>query len=215
MLRFEGLGKSYGTRAIFQSAHLNLDTGVYALQGPNGIGKSTLLGLLAGALPADAGDVWIDGVSLTHAPLAARQRLSYVPDESPIYPFMTGRELLNFVAMAKKTVIMPDMLTLVNGFGLDAYLNTSFSALSLGTQKKLLLSAAWIGEPSVLLLDEPSNGLDVDARIFLAKLLQEKGRRSAILFSTHDADFVAAAGAAVIKMDQILSERKENCVAEI
>ena len=175
MLRFEGLGKSYGARAIFQSAHLSLDTGVYALQGPNGIGKSTLLALLAGALPADAGDVWIDGVSLTHAPLAARQRLSYVPDESPIYPFMTGRELLNLVAMAKKTVVMQDMLALVNGFGLDAHLNTRFTAMSLGTQKKFLLSAAWIGDPLVLLLDEPSNGLDVDARVFLPSCSRRKG----------------------------------------
>ena len=203
MLRFEGLCKSYGGHPIFHHAHLNLVPGVYALQGSNGIGKSTLLSLLAGALPADAGEIWIDDISMTHAPLSARQHLSYVPDESPVYPFMTGRELLDFVAMAKKTVVMPDILALTHSFGLNPHLNTRFAAMSLGTQKKFMLSAAWIGDPLVLLLDEPSNGLDVDARSFLAKRFHEHAQRSAILFTTHDADFVNAAEATVIKLEQI------------
>ena len=116
-----------------------------------------------------------------------------------------GRELLGFVAMAKKIRVDSDILALVHDFGLDAHLNTRFAAMSLGTQKKFMLSAAWIGDPAALLLDEPSNGLDIDARIFLAQLFQEKGQRSTILFTTHDTDFVAATGAAVITMDQVLA----------
>jgi ABC-2 type transport system ATP-binding protein len=201
MLRFEGLGKSYGERTIFHQFRLSLGAGIYALQGANGIGKSTLLSILAGAQPADAGEVWIDGLSLTQSPLEARQRLSFVPDESPIYPFMTGCELLDFIAKAKKTVVGQDILLLLQSFGLDAYLHTRFAVMSLGTQKKFMLSAAWVADPAVLLLDEPSNGLDINARELLVKLFQSKSQRSTILFTTHDADFVAATGASVIRMD--------------
>ena len=203
MLRFEGLCKSYRKQPIFHQAQLNLAPGVYALQGPNGIGKSTLLSILAGALPADGGEIWINELSMTHAPLAARQHLSYVPDTSPIYPFMTGRELLDFVAKAKKTVVAPDILALIQHLGLATHLQTRFAAMSLGTQKKFMLSAAWIAEPLVLLLDEPSNGLDIEARIFLARLFQEKSQSCTILFATHDTDFVQAAGADVLMMAQI------------
>ena len=102
MLRCTGISKSYGNRQIFHDLNYHLASGIYAIQGRNGIGKSTLLGVLAGAIEADAGEVWINGISMNTSPLSARQRLSYVPDESPIYPFMSGHDLLDFVAMAKK-----------------------------------------------------------------------------------------------------------------
>lgn len=208
MLRFERLCKTYGQRAIFHNAYLNVNTGVYALQGPNGIGKSTLLSILANALPADDGEIWIDEISMTQEPLAARQQLSYVPDESPIYPFMTGRELLDFVAMAKKTLVGSEILDLVHGFGLDAHLHTRFKAMSVGTQKKFLLCAAWIGDPRVLLLDEPSNGLDINAKRYLSNLIQGKGKRDCILFSTHDTDFLSATAANILNMKQFVPPDK-------
>lgn len=206
MLRFEGLDKSYGERKIFHNISYSMDCGMYALQGSNGIGKSTLLKLLSGAEPPDAGEVWINGTSLIRSPLAAKQHLSYVPDDCPIYPFMTGRALLNFIAMTKKVELGPDILDLVHDFGLNNYLDTRINAMSLGTQKKFLLSAAWIGDPQVLFLDEPSNGLDVKARELLVHLFQERQHRSTILFSAHDADFVAATDATVLTMDHILSK---------
>ena len=206
MLRFEGLDKSYGERKIFHNTSYSLDCGVYALQGSNGIGKSTLLKLLSGAEALDAGEVWINGTSLIRSPLAAKQRLSYAPDDCPIYPFMTGRALLNFVAMTKKVELGPDILDLVHDFGLNVYLDTRIDAMSLGTQKKFLLSAAWIGDPQVLFLDEPSNGLDAEARELVVRLFQERQHRSTVLFSAHDADFVVATNATVLTMDHILTK---------
>ncbi len=203
MLRFRGLCKTFGQRAIFHNAQLDLPSGAHALQGANGSVKSTLLSLLSSALPADAGEIWIDNISLMQESLAARQRLSYVPDESPIYPFMSGRELLDFVAMAKHTDVTQDILTLTQHFGLNNHLQTRFADMSLGTQKKFMLCAAWIGDPRVLLLDEPSNGLDVEARQLLARLIQDKGQRDCILFTTHDADFVSASGAVILHMANI------------
>ena len=211
MLRFERITKSFGWRWIFQDIRGELAPGVYALQGPNGSGKSTLLGILSGALAADAGEVWINGVSLQMAPLLARQGLSYAPDESPIYPFMTGRDLLDFVAMAKKTKVGPDILELVAQFGLDPHLQTRFSAMSLGTQKKFMLSATWIGNPQVMLLDEPSNGLDNHAREILAQRIRLRGLEGLALFASHDAAFVEACGANILRMDQL--KAPEHCLA--
>jgi ABC-type multidrug transport system ATPase subunit len=149
--------------------------GAWALRGPNGIGKSTLLKVLAGAVEPDAGAVWVDGLPLHTDPVPAKARLAYAPDECPVYPFMTGRELLAFVAWAKRC-----------------------GAMSLGTQKKLMLAAGWIGKPAVLLCDEPSNGLDAQARLVLIDLLREKSRQATVLVSTHDHAFAQALGATVL-----------------
>ena len=203
MLRFERLCKSYGGRRILDGLGHDFGPGAYALRGPNGIGKSTLLRVLAGAADADSGAIWIDGVAMDAAATAARQRLAYAPDECPVYPFMSGRALLDFVAYAKRCAVGPAVHDIVERFGLGRHLDTRCGAMSLGTQKKLMLAAAWIGAPAVLLFDEPSNGLDADARAVLIDLLANKAREATVLVSTHDHAFAQAIGAAVIDFDAL------------
>lgn len=203
MLRFKDICKSYGDKRVLSKVSAHFLRGTFALRGPNGIGKSTLLGVLAGAVEADSGAVWIDQQSLREAPIAARARLAYSPDECPVYPFMTGRELLAFVAFAKRCPLAPEVSGIVSGFGLDAHLDKRCGDMSLGTQKKLMLAALWIGEPRVMLLDEPSNGLDADARLRLIDLLRARSAASVILVSTHDQEFAQAIGASVIEFDTL------------
>jgi ABC-2 type transport system ATP-binding protein len=210
ILACEGLGASYDGREVFHSLNCAFAPGVHALRGTNGIGKSTLLRLLAGAQPADAGRVWIDGIDLMQRPESAKRRLSYVPDESPIYPFMTGEELLLFVAAAKRTRIDATVDDLIGMFDLARDLRTRFDAMSLGTRKKMMLCAAWIGAPRVLLLDEPSNGLDLASRDHFIRLLRHWGRENAILFSAHDEELVSACGAAVIEMRSLLGSGQHS-----
>lgn len=206
MLQCNGITKTYGRHQIFHNLSYRFASGVYAIQGPNGIGKSTLLGILSGSIQADAGDVLINGISMNASPLPVRQLLSYVPDESPIYPFMTGLDLLDFVAMAKKTTVDPNIMQLVERFGLSSHLYTRFEIMSLGTQKKFMICAAWIGEPQAIFLDEPSNGLDTAARELLARLIHERRQNRLVIFSTHDADFVAACNAKVLNIGQIFAD---------
>lgn len=203
MLQCNGISKAYGARRIFNDLNYRLSAGVYAIQGPNGIGKSTLLGIMSGAIPADAGDISIDGISMKASPMQVRRRLSYVPDESPVYPFMTGLDLLDFVAMAKKTRVDTGIMQLVEHFGLTPHLNTRFAVMSLGTQKKFMLCAAWIGEPLAIFMDEPSNGLDAGARDLLAGMIRQRSKNRLMVISTHDADFVAACSATVLNIEQI------------
>jgi ABC-2 type transport system ATP-binding protein len=204
VLRTERLDASYGKRQVLTSVHLSLPEGIFALQGANGIGKSTLLRVLAGAQSADGGEVWIDGLSMTRTPDAARRRLSYVPDEVSVYPFMTGTELFRFVASAKQAALDDATLGLINDFDLVLQIDLRFDAMSLGTQKKMLLCAAWIGTPRVIFMDEPSNGLDRRARERLANQIRSWRDRGTVLFTTHDREFVAATDASVLAMEELL-----------
>lgn len=207
MLRFEGVSKAFGSKQVIREACGGLDTGAYALQGPNGAGKSTLLALLAGAIEPDAGEIWIEGINLRAAPVAARQRLAYAPDECPVYPFVAGRDWLDFVADAKRCARDGAVTDMVAELGLTPYLATRFSAMSLGTQKKFLLCAAWIGEAPVMLLDEPSNGLDRTAREAIARRIAERSAQALTLFASHDAAFVDACGATVLGFDDVVCQR--------
>lgn len=203
MLRFERLCKSYGSRQVLDRLGHDFTTGTHALRGPNGIGKSTLLRVLAGVTAADAGTIWIAGERMEGDGQAAKARLAYAPDECPAYPFMTGRELLDLVAWAKRCAVSPAVLDIVERFGLGRHLGTRCGAMSLGTQKKLMLAAAWIGDPAVLLFDEPSNGLDAGARAVLVDLLRTGSDRTVALLSTHDHAFAQAVGAATIEFDAL------------
>lgn len=199
MLQLQNLSKSYGAQTIFRNVSHRFGPGLFALRGPNGVGKSTLLAVLSGAEPMDAGDVLIQGHKLTREPVAAKQQLAYVPDECPVYPFLSGRRFLEFVAKVKKADDLMAVNELVVQFALEPHLDTRFDAMSLGTQKKFLLSAAWIGNPAVMLVDEPDNGLDAASIDRLVARYRAKAADRLVLFSTHNRDFVAATGAQIVE----------------
>lgn len=202
-LRFHDISKAFGHRKVLDRVGHAFAPGLYALHGPNGIGKSTLLTILAGIQAPDAGTVRIDGHDLLAEPVRAKARLAFVPDDCPVYPFMRGRDLLDLVAQAKHTRVDARVDALVARLGLQPHLPTRFGQMSLGTQKKMLLAAAWIGHPAVLLLDEPSNALDQATRGVLIEELGALRDRAVVLMSTHDADFARVVGAEIIPFERL------------
>jgi len=208
MLRFENLGKRFGDYVLFSDLHHQFETGCVALCDENGSGKSTLLGILAGTIDSFDGDVWLDGHSLRTAPQQAKAALAYVPDDCMAYPFMTGRGLLELVASTRGIKVDAASLDLAHRFGLDPFIDKRFEEMSLGTRRKVFLTATALGRPSVILADEPGNGLDSSARGELIELFKRLGRDRLVLFSTHDPALARACDARIVSFKDLGAARE-------
>ncbi|CAM5222158.1 ABC-type multidrug transport system ATPase subunit OS=Castellaniella defragrans OX=75697 GN=HNR28_000990 PE=4 SV=1 [Castellaniella defragrans] len=209
MLRIDNLSRRYGDHVIFQGLTHTFPRGCVALCEEDSSGKSSLLNIIAGAVPPDTGDVWIDGHSLTHAPLQARARLAYVPDDCLAFPSQTGRGLLEEAAARKHTTLDETILDLACRLGLEPHLDKRFEQMSTGTRRKVFLTAAALGKPAVVVADGPGKGLDAQARAVLAEQFRLWSRDSVVLFASHDPGLVQACGARVVKIAELRRSEPE------
>lgn len=200
MLRIDNLTKRYGDHLVFQGLTHTFGPGCVALCEEESTGKSSLLGIIAGALAPDGGEVWIDGHSLAQAPPQAKARLAHVPDNCLDLPALTGRELLTRIAAQKQVAVDGAILDLAARLGLEPHLDKRFEQMSTGTRRKVYLTAAALGDPAVVVADGPSNGLDTPARRELAELFKAWGRDRVVLFASHDPELVRACGATVVEV---------------
>lgn len=200
MLRIDNLSKRYGDYLVFQGLTHTFTPGCVALCEEDSTGKSSLLGIIAGAVAPDDGDVWIDGHSFTHAPQQARARLAYVPDNCLAFPTLTGRELLRQVADEKQVPLDAAVLDLACRLGLEPHLDKRFEQMSTGTRRKVYLTAAALGNPAVVIADGPSSGLDAQARTVLADVFKTWAQDRVVLFASHDAELVEACGASTVNV---------------
>ena len=203
MIRIDNLSKRYDDHFIFQGLTHTFPPGCVALCEEDSTGKSSLLGIIAGVIAPDAGDVWIDGHSLTHAPLQAKARMAYVPDNCLAFPSQTGRGLLEQAALEKNTTLDDAVLDLAYRLGLEPHLDKRFEQMSTGTRRKVFLTAAALGEPAVVIADGPSNGLDARARAVLAEQFKTWSRDRVVLFASHDSELVQACGANSINVAEL------------
>lgn len=197
LLAVEGLGMRYGSHVVFDGLDLAYGAGAVALVGRNGTGKSTLLALLAGIDAPQAGRVMICGIDLAQGQ-GGRAKLAWVPDASVAYDFMTGDEFVRMVQALRGCASISRAL--LTGFGIDGYLGARFGDMSLGTRKKFMLAAGLMGDAQIVLMDEPTNGIDADARTFLALQIKARTQSGLVLFSTHDRDFIALVDARVLDL---------------
>jgi len=185
---------------IFQGLTHRFTPGCVALCEEDSTGKSTLLNLIAGVLPPDSGDVWIDCHSLTHAPQQAKARLAYAPDNCLAFPTQTGRGLLEQVAAEKNVALDEATLELAYDLGLEPHLDKRFEQMSTGTRRKMFVTAAALGNPAVVIADGPSNGFDARGRAVLAELFKAWGKDRVVLFASHDGELVEGCGAEVVSV---------------
>lgn len=200
LLAVDGLSMRFGAQPLFEGLDFSSGPGAVALVGPNGTGKSTLLTLLAGIATPHAGTIRIAGHGLAGAQRQAKARLAYVPDESVAYEFMTGAEFLGMVDALRGTRDAPRAGALVTGLGLGPHTDKRFGAMSLGTRKKFMLAAGLMGDAAVVLMDEPTNGIDAAAKAWLADLIREQAASRLLLFSTHDQGLINATDARLLRL---------------
>lgn len=186
MIKVQRLGKRRGEQIVFRQLDFTWDTpDIICLTGTNGSGKTTLLSMLAGVMPPDVGDILVQGRSLVDQHHGAVELISYVPDDCPIYPFITGREWLAFTKSIR--VFEPNIeQTLLSGFGLEPHLDCRFGAMSFGTARKFLLTSALMCSTPVLILDEPTNGLDNSSFEVLCLHLDQRKTDGLVVLSCLD-----------------------------
>jgi len=200
-LRVEGVSKRFGPREVLDAVSLDLlGPGAWALLGPNGAGKSTLLQVLAGLVPADAGQAWLDDAPLLDGPPEVRRAVGYVPESTELLPYLTVAEVVRVAATLRGAgEPAPELL---ERLGVQDFLHQRIASLSLGQRRRGLILAGLVGDPGLLLLDEPTNGLDPPAVEMLGRLIRDlvaEGRM--VLFVTHDLGLVEAAGAEVLRLE--------------
>lgn len=203
MLRIDNLSKRYDDHLIFQGLTHTFSPGCVALCEQDSTGKSSLLGMIASVIALDTGDVWINGHSLTHAPLQAKAHLAYVPDNCLIFPTQTGRGLLEQVALEKNTALDDKTLDFAYRLELEPHLDKRFEQMSTGMRRKVFLAAAALGDPAVVIADGPSNGLDTRACAVLAEQFKTWSRDRVVLFASHDEELVQTCDARVFNVAQL------------
>jgi ABC-2 type transport system ATP-binding protein len=157
--------------------------------GPNGSGKTTTVKMLTGLLEASGGSVWFNGRDTAGDLVAYRSRLGYVPEEPQLYPFLSGRDYLELVGRLRELpehVIQRKVPALLELLGIAQAADQSISSYSKGMKQKILISAALLHNPDVLIFDEPDSGLDVTTMLVMRHLVQRLAREGkAILYSSH------------------------------
>ena len=200
------LTKSYGARRAVDALDLAVGPGVVGLLGPNGAGKTTLLRMLATVLAPDAGTISLLGgdPAVPAQRLEIRRRLGYLPQSPALYPSFTPMELVDYVAVLKEHTDRAwrrrEAARVLEAVGLADRMHQKIKSLSGGMRQRVALAAALLGDPELLVLDEPATGLDPEQRLELRALLSASARRGTVLLSTHNTPEVAALCQRVVVM---------------
>ena len=188
MLQISGLSKSYGRIRALDEVDLSLEPGLYALLGPNGAGKSTLIGIITLSLRADAGRVEWDGELIERMGVRYRALLGYMPQQQALYDAFSGRDFLQYVAALKKIPrreAAGEVAWAAEKVNLSDRLEEKLGGYSGGMRQRILLASAILGKPQLLILDEPTAGLDPKERVRVRELVKELSADCIVLFATH------------------------------
>ena len=181
----ENLTKSYGSQKALDGVSLEIKSGqITGLLGPNGAGKSTLMKIITGSVIPDTGSVMVNGVDVLKEPLKVQRVLGYLPEHNPQYLELYIKEYLEYVASIYK-VDKSRVSQVIDMVVLGPEQHKKIGALSKGYRQRVGLAAALIPDPKILILDEPTTGLDPAQLVEIRALLREVAQEKTVLFSTH------------------------------
>jgi ABC-type multidrug transport system ATPase subunit len=205
-MRVEGLVQSFGRQRVLDGIDLEIGRGVFGLLGPNGAGKTTLLRTLATVIGPKRGSLRLLGLNpaLASERREIRRRLGYLPQQLGYYPNFTVFEFVEYFALLKEVPaadVRPAVVRAIERVGLADRSRSKLKTLSGGMLRRVGIAQAIVNEPSLLLLDEPTAGLDPEQRVSFRALLREIGERSSVIVSTHLIEDVAAACSEIALLD--------------
>jgi len=194
MLRISNISKSFGEVHALKNVSLDLKPGMFGLLGPNGAGKSTLMRNLATLLQPDSGTITLDDVDIVKSPQVMRQTLGYLPQDFGVYPKMSAEALLDHLAVLKgvsdKKTRKAQCESLLRAVNLWKMRGAAVASYSGGMKQRFGVAQALLGDPKVIIVDEPTAGLDPFERQRFLDLLSEAGEDKIIILSTHIVDDV-------------------------
>ncbi|MBL4905197.1 MAG: gliding motility-associated ABC transporter ATP-binding subunit GldA [Flavobacteriaceae bacterium] len=180
-----GVSKLYANQKALNSVSFTIKKGsVVGFLGPNGAGKSTMMKILTGFISPSEGTVFVNGINVIDQPIEAQKCIGYLPEHNPLYTDMYVKEYLQFQA-AVYSVKKEEVNVVIAKVGLEAEAHKKINQLSKGYQQRVGLAAALLHNPEVLILDEPTTGLDPNQLVEIRALIKEIGTEKTVLFSTH------------------------------
>ena len=221
MIEVQGLTKRYGSKVAVDDISFFVDRGeIVGFLGPNGAGKSTTMNILTGYLSSDIGTVKIGGFDILDEPDEAKKKIGYLPENPPLYMDMTVREYLDFVYDLKKAKIprKRHIKEICQTVKITDVYNRLIKNLSKGYKQRVGVAQALIGNPEVLILDEPTVGLDPKQIIDIRNLIKELGKKHTVILSSHILPEIQAVCDRVIIINRgkiVADDTAENLSANI
>lgn len=189
MIEVEDLTKKYRERVAIDALNFSVAEGaIVGFLGPNGAGKSTTMKILTGFMPATAGKARVAGYDVFEQPLEAKRRIGYLPETPPLYPELTVRGYLKFVAELKGVPgnkVRAEIDRVAQGTGIVPELDRLTGTLSKGYRQRVGIAQAMLGDPALLILDEPTEGLDPRQRREVLELIKSLAGKHTVVLSTH------------------------------
>lgn len=186
-IEVKALLKEYGAQKAVNGISFKVNKGeIVGFLGPNGAGKSTTMKIITGYLQADDGSAMVCDLDVKTSPLAAKQKIGYLPESNALYYDMYVREYLHFVADVHEVKNTPEKIeSVIEKVGLTPEAHKKIAQLSKGYKQRVGLAAALIHDPEVLILDEPTSGLDPNQIVEIRNVIKELGKEKTVLFSSH------------------------------
>ncbi len=224
-LKISNLCKNYGCLQASDNLNFSVKTGeIIALLGPNGAGKSTLMNMIAGFLAPSSGKIEVLGKNIAQYPLFAKENIGFLPEGSPLYPDVSVKMFLRYMAELRG-VSKQRLDEVVEIANISDIVNQKIETLSKGYQRRVGFAQSILSDPPLLLLDEPTDGLDPNQKDYIRKLIAQMAGKKTILISTHlleEAEIVCNRIIVLDKgkikadgsLDEILRKTKTNCLAD-
>lgn len=206
MIQLKQVSKSYGGTKAVDNIDLSIPSGeILGFLGPNGAGKTTTMRMITCYMPPTSGTITIDGMSVDDQSLEVRKKIGYLPEMAPVYPDMNVVDYLEYVSDLReidKDKRRGRIKQIIGQCGLDKVLGKDIGQLSKGYRQRVGLAQAMIHDPDILILDEPTAGLDPNQIVEIRNLIKEIGREKTVILSTHILSEVQATCSRIIIINQ-------------
>ncbi len=220
-IELERLNKCYGNYVALNNVTFSLEKGVYGLLGPNGAGKSTLMNCLVGNMIPDSGSIYLNGTDIKKLGIEYKKLLGYMPQQQALYENFTGEQFLDYIAALKglrRQETRDEIDNVLNLVNLNTERQKKIKAYSGGMKQRILIAQALLGNAKILVLDEPTAGLDPKERIRIRDLLEKIGAEKIVLIATHvisDVDKISKELILIQKGAILRKEKPEKLLEEL